>query len=164
MEEVGSLFFGQEFDCGGSRKKSRFCAANDQLFHRLLALFTVPERPLIHIHADKLVGQFRVHLACELHGVIQGFFAVFQSVSNAVADGFRDLAPELWSKHASNRIPTEWKRQSRLFLPPDAKINHAVQSFLRKEKLTLMNEQAGFDKIVLNGVDDLVEGHDTMGP
>src|SRR5262249_15023291 len=46
------------------------------------------------------------------------------------------------------------------FLPPDAKIDHPVQPPFREEELTFMNEQPGIRKIVLNAVDDFVEGHD----
>src|SRR5215469_18961819 len=34
-----------------------------------------------------------------------------------------------------------------------------MQPFFREEKLALVNEQARFDKVVLNRVNDLVEGH-----
>ena len=124
------------------------------------ALFAVAEGPFVHIHAYKSIGEFQVHLSGELHGVIQRFFAVLQAIGNAVPDGFRDLAPKTWSQGFADGVASERKRQTRLFLPPDAEINHLVQTLFLEEKLSFVNEQTGFDKIVLNCINNFVERHD----
>src|ERR1051325_10883806 len=84
---------------------------------------------------------------------------MFQSVGNAVANGFRDLASDVWPKGAPNGIATQRKRQSSLLLPPNTKIDHLVQTLFREEKLSFVDEQASFDKIVLDGINDLVKRH-----
>ena len=42
----------------------------------------------------------------------------------------------------------------------NAEIHDAMQAHLGEEELALMNQEAGFDEIVLHGVNDIVEGHD----
>src|SRR6266566_7056077 len=93
----GSIFV-EEFDRWGGGKQTGPGAADNQLYYSLFASFTVAERPLVHIHADKRVGQLGVHLAGELHGVIQGLFAVLEAVGDAVADGFGNVSAEFRSE------------------------------------------------------------------
>src|SRR5437763_16559452 len=79
--------FAEELDGRRARQKSGLGASLDQLFYGLPALFAVPERPFVYIHPDKLVGQFGIHLAGDLHGVVQGCRAMFEAVATAGADG-----------------------------------------------------------------------------
>src|SRR5438034_10251779 len=157
---MNTLLFAEEFNNGRFWEKPGSGAAHNQFFDRLPALFAVAEGPFVHIHAYKSIGEFQVHLSGELHGVIQRFFAVLQAIGNAVPDGFRDLAPKTWSQGFADGVASERKRQTRLFLPPDAEINHIVQTLFLEEKLSFVNEQTGFDKIVLNCINNFVERHD----
>ncbi len=60
---------------------------------------------------------------------------------------------------ATHGVAPERKRQPRLLLPPNAQVDHFVQPLGREEELSLVDEQARVDEIILNGVNDLVEGH-----
>src|SRR5260370_41948241 len=51
------------------------------------AVWTVVERALVDVHSDEAVGQRRVEVASELHGVGQGLFAVVEGVLDTVAQG-----------------------------------------------------------------------------
>src|SRR6266436_653947 len=153
------LGFAKKLDFRWAWKKTSFGAAGYQLFHRLPALFAVAERPIVDVHAHELVGEVGVHLAGELHGVVQSLFPVFQTVRNAVTNCLGDTATQLRAQCAANGVPSQRQRQTGLLLPPDAKIDHLVQALGWEKKLSLMNEKSSFDEIVLNGVDDFVEGH-----
>src|SRR6266851_4604372 len=69
------------------------------------------------------------------------------------------MAAEFRSECAANGIPAKRKGQAGFLLPPNAKVEHPVQAHLGEEKLSLVNEKASIDDILLNGVDDFVEGH-----
>src|ERR1035438_10482853 len=78
---------GEKFDRGWAGQNACGGAALDQFADGFLALFAVAQGPLVDIHADKFVGEFGVHVAGKLHGVIERFFAMFQAVADAIADG-----------------------------------------------------------------------------
>src|SRR5260370_20062857 len=69
------------------------------------------------------------------------------------------MAAEFRTEWAANGIPAERKGQGGFLLPPNAKVEHPVQAHLGEEELALVNEKASIDHILLNGVDDFVEGH-----
>src|ERR1700745_4145518 len=120
---------------------------------------SVVERPAIHVHADKFIGEDRIHVTRELHRVVECRIAVLQSVRNTVTNYARHLQPKLCSERAANRIGAERQRQLRGFLPPLAEIHYAVQADLREKQLALVNQQARLHFFGLHGVKNLVERH-----
>src|SRR5208282_1494976 len=96
--------------------------------------FAVAEGPAIHIHADKLVGEFGIHVASKLHGVVEGFFAMFEAVSDAVANGLRDQAAQFVAQSPAHGVATQGEREAGELLPPDAQVDDAMQPKLRKEE------------------------------
>src|SRR5207244_10624891 len=90
--------FAEELDGRRARQKSGLGASLDQLFYGLPALFAVPERPFVYIHADKLIGQFGIPLAGELHCLVQGLLSIFEAIRNAGADRLGDLPRNFPSK------------------------------------------------------------------
>src|SRR6202040_4462710 len=87
------------------------------------------------------------------------FFAVLEAVGDAIADRLGDLAAEFRPQCAAHRVATKGEGQASLLLPPYAKIEHPVQPHLREEGLPFVNEKASSDHLLLNSVDDFVEGH-----
>src|SRR5690242_10875633 len=158
--ERSRSIFAEEFDCSWCGEQTCFCTALNELSHGLSALLAIAEGPFVDVHPHELIGQFRVHLARKLHGVVQCLFAMFEAVGNAVANRLSDLPADLWPESPANSVAAERERQAGLLLPPDAKVNYFVQSFFRKEELSFVNEQTRFHEIVLDGVHDSVEGHD----
>jgi len=76
----------QIFDGGGTGEEAGGGAAFDEFADGFLAFFAIAKSPLVDVHADKLVGKFRVHVAGELHGVVQGFVAMPKAISHTVAN------------------------------------------------------------------------------
>src|SRR5271170_5696327 len=151
--------FGKEFDFERRGHESRRSPAGEEFAHGATPFVAVIERPAVHVHADELVGELGVHVAGELHGVLESRFAVPERIADALPDDARHLTAHLGTKSAANRVCAERQRQARLFLPPLSEINHAVQSDLRKEQLSFVNEEAGFHFLGLNRVENLVERH-----
>src|SRR5260370_38689692 len=89
-EESQPLFFAEKIDGGWFRQQASLGATLDQLYYVLPALFAVAQSPFVHVHADKLVGQSGVHVAGELHGIVQSFFALLSAVGITFADGLVD--------------------------------------------------------------------------
>src|SRR5208282_2166484 len=87
-----------------------------------------------------------------------GFFAMFEAVSDAVANGLGDQAAQFGAQSPAHGVATQGEREAGELLPPDAQVDDAMQPKLRKEELSFMNEQTRFDNIVLHGFDDFVEG------
>ena len=75
----------------GTRPACR--SAREELADRPAPFFAVIERPAVHVHPDKLVGQRRVHVARELHGVVERGLAMLERIADAFADHARHLAP-----------------------------------------------------------------------
>src|SRR5260370_40584584 len=69
------------------------------------------------------------------------------------------MAAEFRPECAAIGIPAKRKGQAGFLLPPNAKVEHPVQAHLGEEKLSLVNEKASIDDILLTGVADFVEGH-----
>ena len=66
------------------------------------SFFAVIESATVHVHADEFVGEFRVHIARELQGVLDGRLAMFQTIGNAFADDARNLQP-----HSRTQAPPD---------------------------------------------------------
>ena len=63
----------------------------EQTADGLTSFRAVVEGAIIHIHADKLVGELRIEVAGKLHGVGQRFITMFERVLNALAQRGGDL-------------------------------------------------------------------------
>src|SRR5277367_303229 len=85
------LLFAEEFDVRRAREQTSRGSAFDQGFDRLFAALAIAEGPAVDVHADKLVGNFGLHITGKLHGIVQSFFAVFEAVFDAILNGFSDL-------------------------------------------------------------------------
>src|SRR5437762_3330045 len=150
----------QEFNRVRAGDDTCLGTAGDEFLHSLFALFAAAERPLVHVHADKLVGEFGFHVARELHGVFQRVFAMFKRVLDAFANRPGNQTANIRAKRFAHSVAAERKRHSCLFMPPDAEIQNFVQTHLWIEKLPFVNQQSCIDKFVPHGVKNFVKRHD----
>src|SRR5260370_29392487 len=157
--ENAMLSFAEEFDRCRGRQKTSLSAAQNQFAHGLLAFLAVRKGPFVDVHSDELIREIGIHLTSKLHGVVQGFFAVLEPVRDTVANRLGDLPAEFLPQRAAHGIPAQREGQASLFLPPDTEVEYPVESHLGEEELPFVNEQASLDHILVNGVDDFVEGH-----
>src|SRR5258708_6905765 len=111
----------------------------DLLLYVSLARWAVAERTSVPVHAYKFIGEFRIHLARELHRVIQSFLAMLEAVGNTVAYGFGDQAAHIRTERAAHRVAAKRQGKIRKLLPPDTEIDHFVQSELRDRELTFVD-------------------------
>src|SRR5207302_10992577 len=119
----------------------------------------VAKCPTVYIHPDKLIRQLRIHIARELHGVMQRFLSMFESVCHALADGPRNLSSGLRSQRTPHGIASQRPWQLRRLQPPLTQVHHAMKSQFRELQLSLMDEQAGVRRSRTHGIDDLIEGN-----
>ena len=105
------------------------CVAHlQQLDDGFAAILAVIERALVDVHADELVGHLRIEIAGKLHGVLQRFLAIVQSVLNAVAQSRAAGVHQLRAQLAANGVAAQRQRQTGLIAPPLAHVQNAVQS------------------------------------
>ena len=83
-----------------------------KLHYRAFPVFTVIQRPIIYIHADKAVCHLRIQIARKLHGISQRGLAMIKRILNTVAQCFGHLRNQLRPQFATNRIPAQRQRQS----------------------------------------------------
>src|SRR5665213_2605847 len=82
---------GKELRLERRRHKPNCGTSREELPHSATPLFTIIERPFVHVHTDKLIGQLRVHIARKLQRVVQSCFAVFECVADAFANHTANL-------------------------------------------------------------------------
>src|SRR5215813_11853469 len=70
------LFSEFNFDCVWNHPSCE--AVGKQAPHRFAPLLAVIKRTLIYPHCHKAIGKLWIHVTSELHGVLQGIFAVGQ--------------------------------------------------------------------------------------
>src|SRR5271168_1801279 len=131
----------------------------EQPHHGLAPVWTIIQRPLVHIHPNEPVGGLRIEIAGELHGIGQSLFAMFQSILNAVAQCPVDSRYKLRAKRAADRVSPQWQRQARHLLPPASKVDNAVQASLVIGQLPFMDDQSSFVLALKHLRNDLVERH-----
>src|SRR5579862_9051542 len=68
------LAFAKEFHRRRPRQQSGLGSLLDEIYHGFLAALAITHRPFVHIHADELVGEFRFHVARELHRIRKRLF------------------------------------------------------------------------------------------
>src|SRR6266849_5687238 len=66
------------------RNDASFVAFGEQAAHGLTAAFAVIEREIVHPHCHKAIRERRIHLAGELHGVLQSIFAIVERILDAL--------------------------------------------------------------------------------
>src|SRR3954464_8079356 len=75
-----------------------------------LATFrSVVQRAFVHVHPDELIGQLRIDVARELHGVGQGLFTMVERVLNAVTQGSRNFGRQLRPQATPYGISPQWQ-------------------------------------------------------
>src|SRR4051812_29466917 len=108
------------------------------------AVFAVIERALVHVHADELVSQLRLEVACELHGVLQSLRTMIERVLNARAQRLADLRHRLFAQTAADGVAAERQRKSVLVSPPLSEIDDLVQPGFRERELAFVDDESGF--------------------
>src|SRR3974390_25803 len=114
----------------------------EQLSDGLAAVLTVIQGPLVDVHSDELVGLLYVQIAGELHGILQRFFAVVESVLDAIAQCVAAGQDQLRSQVALDGVSTQRKRQTGLVAPPLAHVDNAVQAFFAVGELALVDDES----------------------
>src|SRR5215472_11892168 len=94
------------------------------------SVVAVVECAFVDVHANERVGGLRVEIARELHCVGQGFFTMFQSVLDALAERLRYGRDQLRAQGSADCIPPQRKRQTGDLLPPFAEIDDPMQARL----------------------------------
>src|SRR5712691_2250698 len=138
---------------------SRFMTHIQQTAYGFTAVGSVVESTLVHVHANKLVGQSGIEVAGELHSVGKGLVAMIQSVLNAFAQSCGNSSHELVAEATTDGISSEGQRQPGYFLPPSSQINDALQARLCITQLAFVDDEPGFLLALQNLWNDLVEGH-----
>src|SRR5208282_3073276 len=104
----------------------------------------VVEGSLVNIHTDKFIGELGIKIAGKLHSVAERFFAMINGILNTLAQRLGDARYRFSAERAPDGVSSEGQRQSGNFLPPPAKIDHAVQSGFVVGELAFVDDEAGF--------------------
>jgi hypothetical protein len=115
---------------------------------------------VIHVHADELLGQGLLHVASELHRVVQSLVGVVESVLNAFAHQAAAFALDLRIERPKQRVRAEGQGKVIGLLPPTAKVQNVVETTPAERKLCLMNDESRIDNVVSNGIRDSIERKD----
>src|ERR1700737_1221023 len=118
------LLFAQELGVGRTRYQSGVHAPREKFAHCLASALAIAERPFVHIHSDKFVGQLRIHVARELHRVIDSRFTMLERKGYALANRLRHLNAHGRAQRATDSIATERRGKSFLFDHPMPRIAH----------------------------------------
>ena len=116
-------------------------------------------RIVVHVHADELLGQRLFHVARELHGVVQRFFVIVQRVLDAVAHQAAAFALNVRIERSQQRIGAERQRQIVASSSTTCPDRQRCGTAFAVSQLRLMDDEAGIDGVLSDGVRDLVEGH-----
>src|SRR2546423_1428362 len=122
----------------------------------------VVERELVDPHRDEAVGQLRVHVARELHGVGERVAPVVERVAYGLVQVCGDASDGLRAEFASDTVSAHRQRQVCPLLPPLSEVYDLVQPELLVEELPLVYEQPRVGAPLLDGLDDAVEGDDLV--
>src|SRR5215469_13202516 len=131
----------------------------EQTADGLASVGTVVEAPFVDVHADELVGRRGIEVTGELHRVGQRFFAVLQTVLNALPQSLRYGGHQLWTKRAPDTVASKRKRQACHFLPPLAEIDDAMQAGFVVGELALVNDETGLVLPFQHLRNDLIEAN-----
>src|ERR1019366_756442 len=114
---------------------------------------------LVDVHPYELVGERRLEIAGELHGVGERLLAVIEGMLNAVAQRIGGDPHGLFAESAANGVAAERQRQIRLLAPPRAKIERFDQTIVAVGQLAFMDDQSSVELTGDNRRNDLVEGY-----
>src|SRR5947207_760608 len=120
----------------------------------------VVERELVDPHRDEAVGQLRVHVAGELHGVGERVAPVVERVAYGLVQVCGDAADGIGAEFAADTMSVHRQRQVCPLLPPLSEVYDLAQPELLVEELPLVYEQPRVGLAPLDGLDDAVEGDD----
>ena len=127
------------------------------------APFAVIERPVVHVHPDKFVGEVAAHVASELQRVLHRLGAVIQTELNARGQNTGNFPAKFRRKFLVNDVSAQRQWQAIvLFAPPNAQIfaNDKVFVFIRQ--LAFVDDKADVRPAGTNGLKNPVEGHDDV--
>src|SRR5215469_12420904 len=131
-----------------------------QLGDGCAAIFSVVERAFVDVHANKFVGLLHVEVAGELHGVLKGFFAILESIADAIPQRVAAGQQERWPEFAPDGIASEGKGHASQVTPPFAQVGDTIEAYLPIGELALVNDQSCLVFAVEHAGDDLVERND----
>ena len=90
--------------------------------------------------------------------MVECLHAVLESVRDARAQMARHRANELLAHVLAHDVAAEWKGKTGFLKPPLAHVGDEMQSAVAEGELSLVDEQAGVDFTVHDGILDLIEG------
>src|ERR1043166_3490304 len=85
-----SAILPDELGLAAARDDAARRALVEQALDGAATALRVVERELVDPHRDEAVGQLRVHVARELHGVVERLAAVFERVADGLVQGAAD--------------------------------------------------------------------------
>src|SRR5919201_5721292 len=116
--ELGTLNLADEVGDNPARDDAASGALVEEELDGAPAPLRVVERELVDPHPDEAVGELRVHVARELHGVGQGVAAVFERVADGLVEVLGDAADHLRAEVAADTVSAHRQRQVGAALPP----------------------------------------------
>src|SRR6266700_2964326 len=117
-DSFSGKFVLHELDIGLVRNDARPVAHFQQTHDCVPTVLTVVDGAFVHIHPHETVGCPLVEIAGKLHGVSQSFLTMVERILDAVAQSVRDRTDQLRPKLATDRVPTQRKRQPGKLMPP----------------------------------------------
>jgi hypothetical protein len=132
----------------------------EKLVDGFAAVGTVVERALVDVHADEPVGEGRIEVPGELHGIGEGLFTIVQSVLDAIAECVGCAGERFRAKRAANGVAAEGEGKASLLAPPLAEVEEFNEAVVGVGELAFVNDEACFELACDDGGDDLIEGND----
>src|ERR1700751_991662 len=129
-----------EVDVDGMWDDSALVAEREEFADGFASVVAVVQGALVDVHSDEFVGEDRIEVAGELHGVFECFVAVFETVLDAVAQSVRDGEHEVFAEGAADGVASERKRQAGLFAPPLTEVDDFVQAAMRVGELAFVDD------------------------
>lgn len=119
---------------------------------------TVIQRPVVDIHANKLVGQISSHVPGILQRVLHGLGAMIKTELNARSKHIGNGFAHGWFKPFVDHVAPERQRQPVVLpAPPHAKVLANHQTLILIGQLAFVNDQAHVGATFPNRLKNLVE-------
>src|ERR1700730_8953745 len=107
------LLFAQKLSIGRPRYQSGVHAPREKFAYCFASALAVAQRPFVYVHPDEFIGQLRIHVARELHCVIDCGFAMLERKGYALANRLRYLDAYSGTQCAAYSVAPERQRKSR---------------------------------------------------
>jgi hypothetical protein len=112
----------------------------------------------IHVHADELAGELRVHVACVCERVSDGFVPVCKTVVDAFANDVADVTSHLMAEYlCAPRFRLTAMAGPVLALPPFTEIGRSSQNRTRVCELSPRDDQTGIRASAFYRIENFVE-------